>query len=362
MKDREKFRHTRSALALLVGLALAVSACGAAATSEGQAAAGKQDSDESVATIGGKPITRAELDAHLKKVNPKAFQDYFDAQKQALEMLLNERVMAAEAATRGTTPEALQQETLAAAPAVSDADVEKFYNDNQGRMQMQSLDAVRERIRGYLVQQGQQQVFAAFVQDLRRKQGVVVQLQAPRVEVQVAANDPFKGSKQAKVTIVEFSDFQCPFCARVGPTLKQIESTYGDKVQIVFRDFPLTSIHPLAQTAAEAANCATEQGKFWEYHDRLFENQAALQPDALKKHAAELGMDAGQFNACFDGGKYREDVMKDMQDAQRLGVTGTPAFFVNGRFLSGAQPFEAFAQIIDEELGGAGAGTTAAAN
>ncbi len=115
----------------------------------------------------------------------------------------------------------------------------------------------------------------------------------------------------------------------------------------------------MAQGAAEAANCAAEQGKFWEYHDRLFQNQQALQPPSLKQYAGELGLNTEQFSACFDSGKYRDDIAKDVQDAQRLGVSGTPAFFVNGRFISGAQPYEAFAQIINEELGRSGSGGSA---
>ena len=132
--------------------------------------------------------------------------------------------------------------------------------------------------------------------------------------------------------------------------------TYGDKVRLVFRDFPLAN-HANAQPAAEAANCAWEQGKFWEYHDRLFQNQRALGAAQLKQYAADLGLQVEEFNACLDGGRYRQDVVQDLQDGQRLGVRGTPAFFINGRFISGAQSFETFAQIIDEELqraGGAG--------
>jgi protein-disulfide isomerase len=120
-------------------------------------------------------------------------------------------------------------------------------------------------------------------------------------------------------------------------------------VRVVFRDFPL-SIHAQAPKAAEAATCADEQGKFWEMHDRLFGNQQALQVADLKKHAAELALDTSRFDQCLDSGKYAAEWKKDVDDGTRLGVTGTPAFFVNGRFLSGAQPYEAFVRVIDEEL------------
>ena len=126
--------------------------------------------------------------------------------------------------------------------------------------------------------------------------------------VPVAASDPTLGPASAPVTLVEFSDFQCPFCQRVAPTLKQPRETYGDKLRIVWKDFPLTQIHPQAFKAGEAAHCAGEQGKYWEYHDRLFENQQALQPADLKKHAADLGLDAAKFASCLDSSKYGERV------------------------------------------------------
>ncbi len=125
--------------------------------------------------------------------------------------------------------------------------------------------------------------------------------------------------------------------------------TYGDKVRLVFRDYPLP-FHNNAHTASQAAQCAHEQGKFWPYHDKLFENQQALEVDKLKQYATQIGLDGPAFNECLDTGRYRSQVDQDYQAGQAAGVTGTPSFFVNGRFLSGAQPFEAFRAIIDEEL------------
>ena len=164
-----------------------------------------------------------------------------------------------------------------------------------------------------------------------------------------ADDDPSKGPADAKVTIIEFSDFQCPFCARVQPTLKQIADTYGDQVRIVFRDFPL-SFHNDAQKAAEAAECADDQGIFWEYHDLLFANQGSLGVLSLKQYATNLGMDTVTFDSCLDSGKYAQEVKDDLADGSRAGVRGTPAFFINGIPLSGARPFADFKQIIDSEL------------
>ena len=173
---------------------------------------------------------------------------------------------------------------------------------------------------------------------------------APRQPIEVNADDPSIGSASAPVTLIEFSDFQCPFCQRVAPTLKQVKEKYGDKLRVVWKDFPLTQIHPQAFKAGEAGHCAADQGKFWEYHDRLFANQQALQPTDLKKYATDLGLDANAFNTCLDSSRYGERVRDGVAEGSRLGVNSTPTIYINGRVLSGAQPFETFVTMIDEEL------------
>ncbi len=172
-----------------------------------------------------------------------------------------------------------------------------------------------------------------------------------RAEVEIEGH-PMKGSPDAPVTIVEFSEFQCPFCARyTQETFPLIDETYiqTGKVKYVFRHFPL-SFHENAQKAAEASACAEEQGMFWEYHDVLFANQDALDVASLKRYAEELGLDTAKFNACLDSGAMADKVQKDASDAASLGVSGTPAFFINGIALTGAQPFSAFQSLIEEEL------------
>lgn len=165
-------------------------------------------------------------------------------------------------------------------------------------------------------------------------------------------DDPFKGDANAPVVIIEFSDFQCPYCGKfVAETLPQIEKEYIDtgKTKIVFRDYPLP-FHSNAQKAAEATECADEQGKFWEMHDIIFANQTAISVSDLKGYASRLGLNTGKFNSCLDSGKYEEETKKDLADGQAVGVSGTPTFFINGKMLVGAQPFEAFKEIIDAEL------------
>lgn len=168
-----------------------------------------------------------------------------------------------------------------------------------------------------------------------------------------ADDDAVKGNANAPVTIIEFSDYECPFCERhFQETYPQLLKEYVDtgKIKLVFRDFPLSSIHPNAQKAAEAAECAGEQSKYWQMHDKLYSNQDALDVESLKKYAKELGLNTAAFNTCLDSGKMADEVAKDFADGQDAGVTGTPGFFINGRFLAGAYPFETFKKIIDEEL------------
>jgi protein-disulfide isomerase len=165
-------------------------------------------------------------------------------------------------------------------------------------------------------------------------------------------DDPAKGPQDAKVIIVEFSDYQCPFCVKAESTVKEILDTYQDKVRFVYRDFPL-SFHQYAQKAAEAAECADEQGKFWDYHDLLFEKQEDWSSGGIEKfkeYAVQLGLNSEEFNQCLDGGTMASEVENDLQDGKSYGVKGTPAFFLNGELISGAQSFSVFQEKIDEIL------------
>jgi protein-disulfide isomerase len=164
------------------------------------------------------------------------------------------------------------------------------------------------------------------------------------------AGAPVRGNPNAKLSIVEFSDFQCPYCARVRPTLEQIEREYGDKIRVVFKNLPL-SMHPKAPAAAAAAEAAHRQGKFWEMHDMIFADQRAMSPEKYLEYAKKLGLDVDRFKKDMDSAEVRQRIQADAAEAARLGVTGTPAFFINGRFVSGAQPYETFKSMIDQELG-----------
>jgi protein-disulfide isomerase len=229
---------------------------------------------------------------------------------------------------------------------VNDAAVDAFYEENKARIP-QPKEQVAPQIRQYLQQRGQFEAREKFFKGLESKYKVDMKLEPLRAEV--AATGPAKGPAQAPVTIVEFSDFQCPFCARVNPTLEQVRAKYGDKVRIVFRQYPL-DMHPQARKAAEASLCANEQGKFWEMHDAMFANQQLLGVDDLKAKAVGLGLNADSFNSCLDSGKFGSQIAQDLEAGSAAGVSGTPALFINGRFINGAVPLEQITEVIDDEL------------
>lgn len=166
-------------------------------------------------------------------------------------------------------------------------------------------------------------------------------------------DDPFLGSEDAPITIVEFSDYECPYCRQWhSEVYSQIIDTYGDQIRFIYRDFPLESIHVNAKPAAEAANCANEQGVFWDYHDKLFSMELGLNPEAYQGYASQLGMDEEAFQECIESGRYQQEVQSDFDFAANLGVRSTPTFFINGIAVVGAQPFEIFQQVIEKELAG----------
>jgi len=163
----------------------------------------------------------------------------------------------------------------------------------------------------------------------------------------VTSADHIRGGTNAKVTLVAFSDFQCPYCQNHEETLAQLLKQYGDKIRVVWRNFPLTSLHPYAQKAAEAAECAGDQGKFWEMHDKIFSNQSAITVNDLKGYAADLGLNTSTFNSCLDSGKNAAKIAKQQQEAEAAGITGTPGTFVGSQLVKGAYPIGTFTAIID---------------
>lgn len=311
-------------------------------------------SEEVVATLGDEAITLAEVEEQMAPQLMKAAQERQVALEQGLEQILRQRLVEKEAAAQGVETQALlQSEVYGKVQTPTDADVDAFYTENQARIN-QPKEQIVGQIREHLLQQRRQEAMTAYFDTLREKYGVEELLEPLRLPIETEGY-PAHGPQDAPVTLVEFSDFQCPYCARVLPTVEQVKETYGDKVRVVFRQFPLRSIHPQAQKAAEASLCAEDQGKFWELHDAMFADQSKLSVADLKSTAESIGLEAEAFNQCLDNGEYAEEVQADLEAGTALGVGGTPALFVNGRPLpSGAVPFDQVAAVIDEELERAG--------
>lgn len=237
---------------------------------------------------------------------------------------------------------------------VSDAEVKGFLEQNASNPGLQRIpeDQRHEQVKRYLEGQSRQSAIRDIAAKARASGQIVPAMTAPvepRAEVAADGNAVF-GNANAKVTIVEFADYQCPFCARMVPTLKEVIKKYDGKVNWVYRDFPLTDIHPEAVPAAVAANCAGQQGKYYEMHHRLFEEIRNLGSDLYTKLGTELGLDAARFSACLADPAQRDEVMKDQSVGIKLGVNGTPAYFINGRRISGGVDMTELSRIIDEEL------------
>ncbi len=290
-----------------------------------------------VATWNGGSISAAELDAAV-----------YDQRKQALDQLLVRKLVEQKAKAEGTTPEALvKREVTDKLKKPTDEEMKKFYDEQAKRQPLPPFDQIKEQIAQYLERPQMAAAQQAFVEKLKKDLNVQVNLKPPKMDV--AATGPSKGPTTAPVTIVEFSDFECPFCGRAEDTVKKVLKDYDGKVRLVYRDFPLP-MHPHAEKAAEAAQCAGDQGKYWDMHEKLFANQQALEPAQLKGYAKGLGLDTAKFDKCLDSGEKAKIVEENRKAGEKVGVTGTPAFFVNGYQLTGAQPFEEFKTLIDQEL------------
>lgn len=337
-------------------VALAATACSESSSAAGQAApAPASRPDQVVAEVAGRQVTLEQVDAKWEEFDAaeraRVTQLLYQNRRNMLDQVVGDILIvdAAKAANLSVDAYLAQDSAKRAAP-VSEQEIVQFFDANRDRAQGRTLDELRGQITEFLASQRTLQARAQLVEELKAKSaGVKVMLDPPRYTVATSASDPVRGAASAPVTIIEFSDYQCPFCGRVNPTLEQVRQTYGDKVKIVFKDFPLPT-HPLAPKAAEAAHCAGEQGKYWEMHDQMFANQRALNVPELKQYAAGLGLDAAKFNQCLDSGKHAGLVTAGQAQGEKMGVNSTPTLYINGRPLIGAQPFDAFKAVIDEEL------------
>ena len=314
-----------------------------------------------VATVGDISLMEADLEeaaaesleaVELRFLQAKAEyrKNRHQALKKALDQVIQGRLLAIEAEGKGISPEALfDQKVTSQLAIVTEAEVDAFYLKSKKRdPNIASKEEVAERIRSYLQARNQQVRLREFYEDLAEKHEVEIYYEAPRVEI-ATKGFPALGPEDGPVTIVEFSDFQCPYCSKVVPSIHRIHEKYPNQVRVVFRQYPLPN-HRHAQKAAEASLCAQDQGQFWEMHDSLFESQKNLGLDQVKSLASKLNLDHATFETCLESGVHADQIQADLRDGALAGVTGTPAIFINGKALGGAVPFEDLVKAVEAEL------------
>jgi predicted DsbA family dithiol-disulfide isomerase len=304
-----------------------------------------------IATVGARQITAGMIEERLKPIIYKLRFNFFQLAKQAVELTINDLLLLAESNRRNVPPEEIMRKEVSdKIHTPTEAEVAKFYADNKSKMTSPLTD-ISAQISSFLIEQDRQRLQQEMSTRLRAGANIRWLITEPALPVQTisADDDPVRGDANAAVTIVEFTDFQCPSCAAMQPILDEVQKIYGNKVKLVVRDFPL-AMHPNARKAAEAANAAAAQGKFFEYAALLFKRQNALDVPSLKNYASELGLDRARFDAALDGGKYATEVKHDMDDGEIYGVDSTPAIFVNGLALT-EMSLEALRALVDRGLG-----------
>jgi len=301
-----------------------------------------------VATVGGKPVYESDYLMQVRTLVYKNQLQEYTIRKKALDEVINQKLLEAEAARLGgVNPNALlEREADSKIKPPTDEEVE----DNFARMMFRGGGNItKEHIREQLLQQILGEARDAYFQTLRAKAGVTVLLSPPRMPVEYDAKR-VRGAASAQITMIEFTDFLCPYCLQAYTTVKNLLKKYDGKVKLAFRDLPLRGTDAQGPGPADAARCAGEQGKFWEYHDLLFENQDDVGGSVFREYAEELRLNLDQFNSCMDTEKYREPIQTDFREGLSLAIPGTPFFYINGIPLNGARPQPEFEEIIDAEL------------
>jgi len=324
----------------LIALGLGITLCAFS-----HPAIGQTDSSV-VAEIGGQKVTVDELEQKQAGKLLQAKYKYYLAERDALEQFIDDQLLDMQAKKEGVTLNELFKRHVEVHVPEPTEDQLRFYYE--GVQTDETYESARPHIIDTVHDLRVKKARDAYVAELRAQYGVVVELAQPSARVEVA-NAPRLGSENAPVQIIEFADYECPYCQKVNDDLNRIREQFPNQVSLVFKDFPLP-MHPLAPRAAEAARCAGDQGKFWEFHDSLFQTKR-LQTNDLKDQARTLKLDTARFDKCLDSGEEIAVVKKDAAEGQRLGLQGTPSFFINGHFMSGAIGFMKLRDTVMQELG-----------
>lgn len=308
-----------------------------------------------VARFADQQITEAELDAELKpefiKLQMDHLKSIYNAKQNLLTYLINSRLVEQEATRQGMEPQAyMQAEVFEPAQNVSEEEVRKLYDDMGDRINA-PYDDIHDKLVDYRKRMKEAELRDALIARLRKEANLEITLaypDLPVVDIPGGANGPSLGPVDARVTIVEFSDFECPYCSRMAEPVRELLDEYPGQVRLVYRHFPL-EMHPQAFAAAEASACAEEQGRFWEYHDLIFANQQDLSAERFSEIASSAGVDADEFTTCMEEGRYRDRVGADRAAGFQAGVQGTPSFFVNGRPAFGVD-VDILRKMVEREL------------
>jgi protein-disulfide isomerase len=334
-------------LIFLVAMTIALTASAQSSSTRAAVVKGEVITEDQVARAAAGDLQK--LEANRPQLQAAYAKEKLQLMWKALDSIIEDKVLAAEAAELKMTKEQLlDAEVESNIPTPSPADVDAFYEANKAQIPTPKAQALPQ-VRQFMIDQRRRQLRQPLIQRLKQKYGVTTYLDPVRAEIATAGH-PSRGPANAPVTIVEFADFECPFCGGLFPQLKLIEESYAGKLRVVYRQFPLTNIHSHAQKAAEASLCANEQQRFWEYHDSLFRNQQDLTVEALKRRASDLKLDTAAFNTCLDSGKQADAIRREKAEGSQLGVGGTPTVFINGRLLTGAPSYASIKAIIDDEL------------
>jgi len=306
-----------------------------------------------VAEVKGKKITKGELEKGIESDLFEARMKVYNIQREKLKGLILQKLMEGDSNKKGlTNDQYLEKYILKGKGNPSGAEIKAFIKE-RNIPSTQINDYAKERIKKFLSHQKKKELIDEWLEKNQKKGLISVLLPKPQRPVfkLLAGKSPFYGDKDAKVTLVEFSDFQCPFCAKGANIIEKIKKKYGDKVRVVFKNFPLP-FHKHAQLAAEAALCANEQSAdlFWKLHDHMFKNQNLLKKTDLIATAGKLGLKKADFQTCLEAKRYTDQVKADMEEGKSVGVRSTPTFFVNGKMINGAHPIKTFTDLIDEDL------------
>lgn len=307
--------------------------------------AAQNDASTVVAEIGGVKVTMGELEQEESARLLSAHYQYYQAESKALNDLIDKKLLEQKAKSENLTVDQLVQRDIAS--QVKDPTEDQMKVFYEGLETEQPYDAVRGKILEKIRDVRTQKARAAYIKALHAETTVAVLLAPPHVDVDTK-NAESLGSEKAAVTLVEFADYECPYCQKVAPDVKKLKADFGDRLTLTYKDFPLP-MHSRAEKAAEASRCASKQGKFWEFHDELFRSKE-LDVDQLKAQARALKLDSTQFDKCLDSGEEAAAVDSDRKEGTRLGINGTPAFFINGHFLSGAVDYAALREIVEQQL------------